>query len=516
MAEAKRFGSGCVASPQYLASAAGLAVLARGGNAFDAALATNLTLGVVAPYMCGYGGDLFTIIWKDGELHAYNGSGRAASAATPDAVRAASGSDTMPNVGPHSVTVPGAVEGWFTLLERFGTMSFGDLARQALIYARDGFPLSNGIIGLLDGIARVPHEPYHEGFREIYESRPDRAVLKQPGLARTIQALIDDGPDAYYRGPIADAIAEAVQIYGGLLAPSDLAEHHGNDVDLLSTVYRGVEVFEHPPNSQGLTALEALNIVEGFEIGSGTDREHLLIEAMRFALLDRDEYLTDIDHMTIDPSQLVNKAWADKRRAEIDLTRAATLPSGTPAGGGTIYLCAADEDGTLVSLIQSNYKGFGSQVSVAEWGINLQNRGGYFSLDPSRANVIAPGKRTLHTLMPAMAFRDGRPWLVFGTMGGDGQAQTHLQFLSHVIDGGADIQQAIDAPRWCIEPADWSVLAESRFPTEVLLELEGRGHAIQKALPYDGRMGHAHAIEVRDHGYACATDPRADGAALGI
>ncbi len=519
MADARRFGRGCVASPHYLASSAGLAVLADGGNAVDAAIATNLVLGVVAPYMCGYGGDLFAMVWNPGSdgMWAYNGSGRSASGATREKVREAAGTDVMPARGPHSVTVPGAVEGWFTLLERFGTTSFGELASTALTYARDGFPISSGIREMLERSAALgPADDWSAEWRSIYADPGD--VLIQPGLARTIEELAAHGPDAFYRGPIAEAIAETVQRYGAFITTEDMATHTGDVVTPLSTTYRGVDVYELPPNTQGLATLEALNIAEHLDLGApdSTRRHHALIEAMKLAIADRDAYVTDPSAMTMDPATLASKDWASQRASSIDPQRASVPAPGDTAQGGTIYLCTADADGMLVSLIESNYMGFGSGVTVPGWGINLQNRGGYFSLDPSHANVIAPRKRTMHTLMPGMAFRDGAPWLVFGAMGGDGQAQTHLQFLNRVIDDGTDIQTAIDAPRWLITPSTWNVAAESRFHTDVLLDLERLGHDVSRLGAYETVMGHAHAIEVTPYGYNAATDPRADGAALGL
>ena len=517
MTEPRRFPSGCVASPHYLASSAGLAVLADGGNALDAAIATNLVLGVVAPYMCGYGGDLFALIWRDG-LHGYNGSGRAPAEATLDAVRAAAGSDRMPGAGPLSVTIPGAVEGWFTLLERFGTKTFAELAEPAAWYARDGFPLSAKAAGYIGASASVYDQPWASEWRSVYADARGGERLRQPGLARTIDALRTDGPHAYYGGEIAEAIAAAIRGHEGLMTPEDLAGHTGDWVDPLSTTYRDVEVFELPPNSQGVTALEALNILESIDFGpqGSASREHVFIEALKLALADRNRYVTDPGAMQMQASELASKEWARRRRADIDMDRASAPAPGRAAVGGTIYLCAADADGMLVSLIQSNYVGFGSGVTVPEWGINLQNRGAYFSLNPEHANVVAPRKRTMHTLMPGMAFRDGKPWIVFGTMGGDGQAQTHVDFLSHVIDDGLDVQQAIDAPRWVISPADWSIAAESRIGDSVLRALRVMGHRIEAVGPYETRMGHAHAIEVTEHGYAAATDPRAEGAAAGL
>jgi gamma-glutamyltranspeptidase/glutathione hydrolase len=241
-----------------------------------------------------------------------------------------------------------------------------------------------------------------------------------------------------------------------------------------------------------------------------------MIEAVKLSLADRDRHVTDPAAMRVPADQLASRAWAIERASAIDPGRAAEPDPVRPAMGGTAYLCAADRDGMLVSLIQSNYMGFGSGVTVPGWGINLQNRGAFFSLDPSHVNVVAPRKRTLHTLIPAMAFRDGRPWMAFGTMGGDGQAQTHLQLLARIVDDGEDVQRAIDAPRWVVLPADWSVAAESRFDPAMLDELRRRGHRLSVTQEFDSLMGHAHAIQVTHAGYAVATDPRAEGAALGL
>jgi gamma-glutamyltranspeptidase / glutathione hydrolase len=513
--EAKRFPTGCVASPHYLASAAGLAVLASGGNALDAAIATNLTLGVVTPYLCGYGGDLFAMVWKDG-VFAYNGSGRAPAAATLEEVRRAVGSGRMPAFGPHSVTVPGAVEAWFALLERFGTRWFGDLVRQARRYAHEGFVLT---AKAGDSLARA---------RELFAGSPEwmavygqaeaGRVLRQPGLTRTIDMLGTDGPDAIYRGQIGQAIVEQLGSLGGLMSEEDLAEHRGEWVEPLSVQYRDVEVLELPPNTQGVAVLEALRIVEvtGELPPDGADRHHLMIEATKLALADRDAYVTDPAGMRLSVEDLLSDGWISGRAGAVDAREASEPVPGRAAVGGTAYMCAADGDGMCVSLIQSNYMGFGSGVTIPDWGINLQNRGAYFSLDPGHVNVIAPRKRTLHTLIPAMVLRGGRPWLVFGTMGGDGQAQTHLQLLTRLVDDGEDLQRAIAAPRWVVSPENWSVAAESRFDPAWIADLKSRGHRISLTGELDPLMGHAHGILIGDFGYAGATDPRAEGAVLGL
>jgi len=513
--ESMRFPSACIATPHHLASAAGLEILAGGGNAMDAAIAANLTLGVLTPYLCGYGGDLFALVWRDG-LFAYNGSGRAPAAATVGSVREAVGGEAMPAFGPQSVTVPGAVDGWFALLEAFGTRSFADLASPALLHAREGFRVSRMAAASL-ARARLCYPDSAEWLR-VYGNVGEGDMLLQADLARTIQTLASEGPDAYYRGRMALAICDAVGSLGGLMAPEDLASHRGDWVEPIRATYRGVEVLELPPNTQGVAALEALRMIEtvGPLPEDGPERHHLMIEAVKLALADRNRFVTDSDHMKIAPDALASTPWVAARVQEFD-PEAAGRPSPVPAArGGTAYLCAADRDGMLVSLIQSNYQGFGSGVTVPGWGINLQNRGAFFSLDPGHANAIAPGKRTLHTLIPALAMRDGRPWLVFGSMGGDGQLQTHVQLLAHIIDGRQDPQTAISAPRWFVSLADWSVTAESRFDPATLDGLRARGHRLSIAGEFEGLMGHAHAIQLDESGYVGGTDPRTEGAVLGL
>jgi gamma-glutamyltranspeptidase/glutathione hydrolase len=509
------FPRACVASPHHLASSAGLAVLASGGNALDAAVAVNLTLGVVTPYLCGFGGDLFAMVWKDG-LWAYNGSGRAPAAATPEAARALCEADEVPTTGPHAVTVPGVTEAWFTLLERFGTRSFGELASWALRYARGGFVLSGSAAASL---ARArPRLFGSKEWRALYGDLHEGDVLRQPGLARTIETLAAHGPDAYYRGPIGQAIVDQLRSLGGLMDEQDLAEHHGDWTLPLRATYRDLEVVELPPSTQGVTALEALRIVDrsGPLAPDGPDRQHLLLEAMKLSLADQNAYVADPTSMTVSAEALISDAWVAERLASIDPAVASIPGPGRPDPRGTAYMCAADEDGMLVSLIQSNWMGFGSGVTVPEWGINLHNRGNLFSLDPRHPNAIGPRKRPLHTIIPAMAFRSGRPRLVFGSMGGYGQAGTHLQLLVRIVDDGADIGAAIDAPRWFVVPTDWSVLVEDRFDQALLEELRRRGHTISVTDAYDHTMGHAHAILVEDMGYRAASDPRSEGAALGL
>jgi gamma-glutamyltranspeptidase / glutathione hydrolase len=511
---AKRFPHGGVATPHYLASAAGAASLARGGNALDAAIAANLALGVVAPYLCGYGGDVFAIVW-DGELHGYLGSGRSPRAATIESVRNRARSEAMPVLGAHAVTVPGGVAGWFDLLERWGTRSFGELAAPALSYARDGFELTpTGAMYLAGSLALYEGS---DALRSTYKGVEAGAVLRQPGLAHTIETLAADGPDAYYRGEIANAIADTHQAEGGLLTADDLGAHEGRWTAPLLAQYRDVEIAELPPPTQGVTALEALRILDGFSLPEDdADRHHLLIEATKLALQDRNEHVSDPAAMIVSPKAMLADDWIDARRSRIDPGLATTPAPGPAHVGGTAYLCAADADGLLVSLIQSNFLSFGSGVHVEEWGINLNNRGSSFTLDPTAVNALAPAKLPMHTLIPAMAMRDGAPWFAFGSMGGDSQAQIHVQLLAHLVDDGADPQDALNAPRWCIEPSSWTLRAERGFEPEWFDGLRKRGHDPQLAPRVDAGMGHAHAIQRTGGGYAVATEPRAEGAALGL
>jgi len=516
--EAPRFATACVATPHYLASHTGAAVLRNGGNAVDAAIAANLVLGVVAPYTCGIGGDCFAIVWDGDALHGYNGSGRAPAAATPDAVagrlgRASSGAAVMPRSGPLSITVPGAVDAWFALLDRFGSRSFAELAEPAIAYATGGFPLTAA------GAARIqagrPAGPGWGEWEDIYGRARAGLRLSQPGLALTLQTVATGGPDAFYRGVVAEAVAAHLEQLGGLLDGADLAVHEGEWVEPLEGRYRDVTVAELPPNSQGSAALLALHLLDqaGPLPPDGPERQAVLIGAVAAALAERDAHLTDPARMRVPPGMLADPAHAEA----IAAAGSAPVVGGARGGGGdTAYLCAVDGSGLCVSLIQSNYSGFGSGVTVPGWGINLHNRGAYFSLDEAHVNAIAPGKRTLHTLMPAFARRHGRPWLVFGAMGADGQLQTQVQLLAQLVDDAADPGVAVAAPRWLVDPGDFSVRIESRFPTTVVDGLRRAGHRVETLGPYEDVMGHAHLIRLDEEGPVAASDPRCEGLAAGF
>jgi gamma-glutamyltranspeptidase/glutathione hydrolase len=513
--EARRFPAAAVATPHHLATTAGLEVLGAGGNAVDAAVAAAVTLAVVAPYTSGPGGDCFALMWDGAFLRAYNGSGRAPATATLDAVRAVAG-EAMPQRGPLTVTVPGAVDAWFTLLERFGTKRFEEIARPARRYAAGGFPLSaQGAARIAAGAAAAAGQPGE--WHAVYGKAAAGERLVQPGLARTLEALCTQGPEALYRGELGAAVAACGGPAGGLLAASDLAAHRGEWVTPVASSYRDVQVVQLPPNSQGTTAQFALNLIEaaGPAPIDPVERLHLLVEASKLALVERDAHLTDPDHMTVDPAHLADPARARARAGDLR-DHAVRPPAGRPGAGGTAAVVVVDPDGGAVSLLGSNYMGFGSGITVPGWGVNLHNRGAYFSLDPGHANVIAPGKRTLHTLMPAMALRHGRPWCVLGAMGGDGQAQTHVQLLSRLVDDGEDVQLTVSAPRFLVEVDGWYLHLEGRFPPAVVDGLLRRGHDARPASRWDQRMGHAQAVVIGDTGLAGASDPRAEGLVSGF
>jgi gamma-glutamyltranspeptidase len=524
----RRLGArGMVCSPNYLATGAGLGVLRRGGSAIDAAIATNAVLAVVTPYLCGMGGDLFAQVYSaaDRRLYGLNGSGRAPAEATVERITQLAGSSTMPSRGPLPINVPGCVEAWGVLHARFGRLPLGDVLSDALHYAERGFPLNRDFVRAIAASAPLfhSHTPARETFLPGGRVPREGAIFRQPRLAATIRTVATDGPGAYYRGPIAAEIARSVRAIGGVLSEDDLAAHTSDWVQPLEVRYRDVTVYELPPNSQGVVALMMLGMLDTLppeRIAAGdVESIHLLAEAARLAYADREAHLTDPAAMAIQAPLLVREDYLARRASLIGPRASVASPAGTP--GDTIYLCAADEDGNLVSLIESNYMGIGSGVMAGETGVLLHNRGAWFSLDLAHRNVIAPRKRTMHTLMPGMAFRDGRPWLVFGTMGGSTQPQIHVQVLTRRIDAGLPIDRAIDAPRFdAVIGSDAFgrpiMEMEGRFDPDVIAGLWDRGHAPAVTEPYTGAMGHAHAIEILPNGaYVGASDPRADGLALG-
>lgn len=524
----RRMGArGMVCSPHYLATGAGVGVLRRGGNAIDAAIATNAVLAVVTPYLCGMGGDLFAQIYTaaDGKLTGLNGSGRAPAEATPERVVELSGRTTMPARGPLPVTVPGCVEAWGALHDRFGRLPFADILADAHHYAAEGFPVTPGFTRAIAAQAPAlhPDTPARETFLPNGAVPREGETFRQPRLARTLEAIAEGGPDAYYRGPIGREIVRQVRAVGGLLSEEDLATHTSDWVEPLSVRYRDVTVFELPPNSQGIVALMTLamlDILPPREVAADSDEYvHLLSEAARLAYADREMHLTDPEAMRIEAQRLLDERYIRQRASMIGERAAGEAPAGSP--GDTIYLCTADDEGNLVSLIESNFMGIGCGVMGGETGIMLQNRGAWFQLDPEHVNVIGPRKRTMHTLMPGMAFKGGKPWLVFGTMGGSMQPQIHVQVLTRLIDDGLPLDEAIGAPRFdSVVGADAygrpRIDMEGRFSGDVVARLWSRGHAPVPTEAFTSAMGHAHAIQILDNGtYVGAADPRSEGLALG-
>jgi gamma-glutamyltranspeptidase len=543
---------GMVACAHYLATQAGLQILTRGGNAIDAAIAANLAMTVVYPSTCSAGGDVFMLIWneKSRKLHALNGSGRAPKGMTPE-LFAAQGYKQIPERGPLTINVPGAVDGWFEALERFGTLPQETIFAPAIAYAEEGVPVTSKLSGWLNQAA-VPVLKRWESSAGVYlpGNRPPKTgdVLRQPNLAETYRMLAKEGREVFYKGPIAREITDHIQQCGGVLSMEDMQKHHSDWVEPVSTDYRGYDVFEFPPNSQGLTALEMLNIIEGYNLKSmgyqTPEYLHILLEAKKLAFADRDQYISDPDFVDVPVTRLISKEYAELQRGRINLQRAMpSVAAGLEKEGDTMYLCVADGEGNVVSLIQSLYYGFGSGVVGGETGVMLHNRGAYFSLDPRHANYLQPGKRTMHTLMPAMVLHDGTPYMALGSMGGDAQPQIHVQLLSAMLDFDLNVQQAIAAPRWRsgrirINPLSGKqdiipgqrgvdghlernmvevVMMENRIPEGVPLLLDMLGHRTYIVGPWEDGMGHAQAIQINSSGhyFAGAADPRCDGLALG-
>jgi len=538
-----RGARGAVVAPHHLATAAGLGVLRAGGHAVDAAIATNAVVAVVVPNSCGIGGDAFWLGWDRGagRQWALNGSGRSAAAADAASWRAR-GLATVPFRGPLSITVPGAVRSWAVAHARFGRVSRAEILAPAIELARDGFPAWDGFIASVERTTPLVEAAVGADaeFFAVFRPhgrpwRPGERV-RLPALAATLERLAEEGFDDFYDGDLADRQARTLADAGSPITADDLRTHTADWTEPIATTYRGVRVTSHPPNSSGVVALELLNILERFEpppadaftAAGPTDPRwiHLGIEAAKLAMTDRNRWLSDPAHVDVPVDRLLDTAFAADRARSIDPVRASVPPPSTmPPGGGTIYLATVDGDGNAVSLIESNWSGFGSGVVCPDTGVHYQNRGSFFSLEPGHANVLAPRKRTLHTLLPGMLFRDGvrDPWVVAGSMGGDIQPQIHAQFVSALVDGGLDIRSAVAIPRWGVEPEavlrpPTVVRAESRFAPGVIEALEELGHHVERAGPFDGALGHCHAIELVEGGpavdggsVAATTDPRSAG-----
>lgn len=525
---------GAVVSPHHLATEAGLGVLRAGGTAVDAAIATNAALAVVAGHSCGLGGDAFWLIHDQatGTVLALNGSGRSAQGATIEAAWAASHL-TMPQYGPWSITVPGAIDSWGLAHARSGRLAWADLLSPAIELAT-GFPASPTWVAAVESAALTygtdgdwartyrPHgRPWHIG-----------ETVRLPALAGSLRTLAAEGSSAAYTGSLARRAAAYLEDRGSPIRAADLAAHRSDWGTPISTTYRGVTCCSHPPNSCGVVALETLDILATFDppaadafdgLGVADARwVHLGLEASRLALADRDRWLTDLDAME---TGALERMLSPERAAElaerIDPARASPVVSSEiPAGGGTIWLGTADAEGGAVSLIESNYAGFGSGLVDPETGIAYQDRGSFFRLERGHANTLAPRKRTLHTLTPGMMLRDGAPWVIHGSMGGEIQPQVFAQVVSAMVDGGVDPATAVAAPRWAanvdshLGPPILTLL-ESRYRPEVVAGLRARGHDPLLIEPWSSEMGHAHAIETGlldgHRWFAAATDPRSQG-----
>lgn len=526
---------GIVATSHPLAAQTGLDVLKRGGNAVDAAIATNAMLGVVEPMSCGIGGDLFVIYWdnKTRKLYGLNGSGRSPFALTREVFKK-KGLTQIPENGPLSWSVPGCVDGWDVLRSRFGTRPLSELLQPSIEAAETGFPVSEIIAG--SWRASVKNLSKWPDSKRVYlkEGRaPEHGeIMTLPELAASYRAIAAGGRDAFYKGRIANEIAAFSEANGGYLALRDFAEHTSDWIEPVSTTYRGYTVWELPPNGQGIAALQILNLLEGFDVKSlgpkSAEYVHLLVEAKKLAFADRAKFYADPAHQRLPVAELISKDYADRQRSRINLEQAAVnVQAGDPKlqHGDTVYLTVVDKDRNCCSMIQSLYFGFGSQVVPGSVGFAMQNRGCLFALDDTHLNRLEPHKRPFHTIIPAMVTRDDRPWFCFGVMGGDMQPQGHVEILVNMIDFGMNPQMAGDASRIRHggsttptgipeEPDGGTVYLESGFPAETVKKLIEMGHKIGKST---GSFGGYQGILI-DHAQGTlhgATDARKDGTAAG-
>ncbi|MEW5979140.1 MAG: gamma-glutamyltransferase [Acidobacteriota bacterium] len=512
--------NGLVSTSQPLAAQAGLQILMQGGNAIDAAVATAAVLNVVEPMSTGIGGDMFAMVYwsKTGELVGLNGSGRSGYQASIDFFRQ-KGMSSIPMTGIYSISVPGAVDGWETLLKKYGTMSLAEVLHPAIEYAEQGFPVSEVIAdSWSESVAKLQGN-LDAARTYLIGGRPPQVgeIFKQPNLAATFRMIAAGGSHAFYRGDIARDIVASLQDLGGQLTLKDFADHHSTWVRPVSATYRGVRLYELPPNGQGIAALQMLNILEGFDLKALGHNSaaflHLLIEAKKLAFADRDAYYADPDKVDVPVDKLISREYAAQRRKLIDPNRAASSVSpGLLEQGDTVYLTVVDKDRNCVSFINSLFHGFGSGVVAGNTGVCLQNRGALFSLDPKHPNRLEPHKRPFHTIIPAMAFKDEKPWLVFGVMGGDMQPQGHVQVLVNLVDFGMNVQLAGEAPRF--RHFEEGIALESGIGETVRRELVSKGHRI---VPGSGGFGGYQAILIDPTSgvLMAGSDPRKDGCAVG-
>jgi gamma-glutamyltranspeptidase/glutathione hydrolase len=516
---AVRAMNGMIATSQPLASAAGLRILQQGGNAIDAAVAAAAVLCVVEPMMVSAGGDLFAIVWnaRKRELKALNASGRAPLAASIDELKKR-GFDKMPENGIQAVTVPGAVDGWAKLLERYGTMKLAQVLQPAIDYAERGFPVTDVIANDWEvGMNHKDEPDFAKTFLPGGKAPVAGEIFTNKNLAGTLKKVAAGGPEAFYRGEIAAKIVKFAQAKGGFHTLKDFANHTSNWIDPISTTYRGNTVYELPPNTQGVTALVWLNILEGFDLralGHNTPEYlHLLAEAKKLAFIERARHIADPAFYQAPIDKLLSKDYSAELRKRIDPSQVIEQTASGPRGGeDTVYLTVVDKDRNAISLIQSIFSAFGSGLVAGDTGIVLHNRGAGFSFDPNHPNRLEGNKRPFHTLVPAMVFQNGNPWLTFGVMGGDMQTQGHVQVLLNIIDFGMDVQRAGEMPRF--RHFESGLALESAIGEDIRSALKSKGH---KTTTSPGMFGGYQAIMIDPKTGALfgGSDPRKDGCAIG-
>ena len=526
---------GMVATSQPLAVQVGLDVLKNGGNAIDAAIAANAALGLMEPMSCGIGGDLYAIVWdaKTQKLYGLNASGRSPYKATRE-LFASKGLDEIPSSGPLSWSVPGCVDGWEELRKRFGTRTLAQLLEPSIRYAEEGFPVSPVIAGYWRGAERRLRRHPDAARTYLLDDRAPHAgdIFKNPNLARSYRLLAAKGRDAFYKGDIARGIVAFSEKNGGLFSLRDFADHTSTWVEPVSTTYRGHEIWEIPPPGQGIAVLQMLNLLESYDLKKmgpeSADWWHLFLEAKKLAYADRAKFYADPAFVKVPVGELISKPYAAERRKLIDRNKAMThMPAGDPKleRGDTVYLCVVDKDRNCVSLIQSNYNGFGSGLVPGDLGFVLQNRGCLFALDATHANRLEPHKRPFHTIIPALVTKDGKPWFVFGVMGGDMQPQGQVEVLVNLIDFGMNVQEAGEAPRLehvgsatpTGSPGSRSggtVKAERGISAAVLKELIHRGHRVT-IIPTNGGGYQGILIDPKTNVLHGGSEARKDGCAAG-
>jgi len=523
-------GMACTSQP--LATQVALDILKAGGNAIDAAIAANAVLGLVEPTGNGIGGDIFAIVWdaETQQLYGLNGSGRSPRSLTLDYFKE-NGYEEIPAYGPLPVSVPGCVDGWYELHGRFGNIEMEKILQPAIDYAREGFPVTELIAyywaGGAKALSRFPNVT--EVYMPAGHAPAKGEIFRNPYLAGTLEKIAKGGRDAFYKGEMARTISAFMAEQGGFLSYDDLATHSSEWVEPVSSNYRGYDVWELPPNGQGIAALQILNIMEGYDLASmgfgSTDYIHHFVEAKKLAFEDRANYYADPAFNDLPVEELISKNYADERRALINPKRASrTLDAGELEQGNTIYLTVADEKGNMVSLIQSNYRGLGSGMCPPGLGFILQDRGELFTLEEGHVNVYEPGKRPFHTIIPAFITKDGKPWMSFGVMGGSMQPQGHAQIVINMVDFGMNLQEAGDAPRirhvGSSQPtgqkmSDGGIInLESGISYENIRELTKRGHSVQYSV---GGYGGYQAIlwDEEKAVYFGASESRKDGQAAG-